>query len=288
VIQTDFKSELATAKVKLHTQLDELVQLRPLPATAMQIMKACREQKTNVHDVVQLVECDAAISTRILSVVNSSVYGYSRDVTSINQAVVVLGFNNLSQLAVTIASEQVFSEGDTAVQPRMELYEHSLGCASTARLISKHMETAVDPGSAFLAGMLHDIGKLVLFDIAPNFYSTLQSKHQPDAPLDQENVAFGLNHADIGAKFGAIWELPHEINSAIANHHNLEQKCEPLLEVTAISNELAKHWGIGQVQLETECMRTRTWIADLSEEQCEEFQVQATEQFGELKSLLMS
>jgi putative nucleotidyltransferase with HDIG domain len=286
--QISFESEIANARAKLESDLESLVQLRPLPAIAMQIMKVCDEPKTKVGELVRLIECDAAISSRILSVVNSSTYGYSREVTSINQAVVVLGFKSLSQLTVSIASEKVFSDGDTAIQPRLELYDHSLATAAVSRLLANQTDFPADPGAAFLAGILHDVGKLVLFDVAPNFYSKLQSSERPDDYIATETAAFGVDHSMIGAQFGSLWGLPCEINSAIEHHHCLDEPCSPTLKVTSLANELTKIWGVGQTQTSSACETTQAWLADLDEPTINTLQEQASTQFTELKSLLVS
>ena len=287
--QATAQSELALAREKLETGLDDLVQLRPLPAIALQIMKACREEKVKVVDLVRLVECDAAISSRILSIVNSSLYGYSRDVTSIKQAVVVLGFKSLSQLAVSIAAEKVFSEGESAAESRLQLYEHSLGCAAVARLLANGGHIDVDSGSAFLAGMLHDVGKLVFFDVAPNHYLQMQADCRHGSSLQLEQEQFGIDHLAVGAKFGDAWGLPDEITSAIGNHHDdATETCEPILRVTSLANELAKTWGVGQSQEPTQSETTLKWLTEIGPDAAEQLQAQACEQFGELKSLLIS
>ena len=287
--QATAQSELAFAREKLETELDDLVQLRPLPAIALQIMKACREEKVKVVDLVQLVECDAAISARILSIVNSSLYGYSRDVTSIKQAVVVLGFKSLSQLAVSIAAEKVFSEGESAAESRLQIYEHSLGCAAVARLLANEGYIDVDSGSAFLAGMLHDVGKLVFLDVAPNQCLHMQADCHHGDSLQLEQELFGIDHLAVGAKFGDAWGLPDEITSAIGNHHDdVTETCEPILRVTSLANELAKIWGVGQSQEPTQSETTLKWLAEIGPDAVKQLQAQACEQFVELKSLLSS
>ena len=287
--QAILQSELADARKALETGLDDLLHLRPLPAIALQIMKSCREQKVKVTDLVQLVECDAAISSRILSIVNSSLYGYSRDVTSINQAVVLLGFKSLSELSVSIASEKVFSQGESAAESRSQLYEHSLGCAAVARLLANSSQTTVDAGAAFLAGMLHDVGKLVFFDLAPNQYSQLQAEHDPRCCIKREQELFGIDHSAVGARFGEIWELPIEIQSAIGGHHqDITQTCDPLLHITRLANELSKIWGIGQASDPIQSETSETWLAETDPVVIEELRGQADEQFRDLKTLLSS
>lgn len=279
-------AELDLAKQKLATQLEDLIQLRPLPATAMQIMKACRNQELDVHELIQLVECDAVISARVLSMVNSSMYGYSREIASIDQAVVVLGFKSLSQLAVSIASQQVFSDGELAHDARIQLYNHSLGCAAVARILANLFGRQSDSGAAFLAGMLHDVGKLVFFDVAPIGYLEIYNRSDV-CRVELEQNAFGMDHTSVGERFGELWELPSQINQAIAEHHcPVDETTQPLSRITSLANELAKNWGIGQQECLTECETTLNWISEQSPEELEAVQIEASQNFSELQSLL--
>jgi putative nucleotidyltransferase with HDIG domain len=289
VPQLELSPELEIAREKLSTQLDELFQLRPLPAVAMKIMKACRAKNVKVRELVQMIECDTTISARILSVVNSSVYGYSREVVSMNQAVVVMGFKNLSELAVSIASAKVFSEGEVARQPRQALYHHSLGCAATCRLLASRAEFQADAGSAFLAGMLHDVGKLVLFDVAPDGYAEMHGQDVEKTLIQREQDAFEIDHTQLGAKFGDTWGLPPTIVTAISNHHSdLDASADSLCRVTQLANELARYWGLGQERCQTRCADTQLWIDRCGNQELEQLEAQASEQFAELKALMTS
>jgi putative nucleotidyltransferase with HDIG domain len=283
------KSEIAEARNRLDTQLDDLVNLRPLPEIASRIMTACRQEGTDVRALVQLVECDPVISSRVLSVVNSSLFGYSREVSSINQAVVVLGLNKLSQLAVSVASESVFNSGDAAGEGRRKLYEHSLGCAAVSRLLASISGCEAEAGEAFLAGMLHDVGKLVLFDVAPHGYSELQANESEMSSVELERQTFGIDHSELGAKIAENWGLPFQINGAIANHHcEIESSTDSLSQLTSLSNDLARTWGIGQEQRSCRSHKMPQWLVECDPAAMEELRAQALDQFKVLKALLTS
>ena len=278
-------------KNKWVSQLDGLVQLKPMPAVAMQIMKACRDEQFNVRELVSLVECDPAIAARVLSVVNSSAFGLSREVSTINQAVVVLGFKSLSQLAISAATAKVFSDGKSSEEDRMRLFDHSLGCAAVARVIVGGGQTSADAGEAFLAGMLHDIGKLVFFDLAPEEYRSLEQNRGTDSLLDLERDAFGLDHTAVGMKFGEFWGLPGGIKQAIANHHLEQHDSEQQLgtsvtTVTNIANDLAKIWGVGR-EIDTPLSPlAEDWLSSHDLDSTEEIRARAISHFDELKSLM--
>ena len=281
------KSEIADARHRLETQLDELVNLRPLPAIASRIMTACRQEGTDVRELVQLVECDPVISSRVLSVVNSSLFGYSREVSSINQAVVVLGLNKLSQLAVSVASESVFNSGEGTNDARQKLYEHSLGCAAVSRLLASISGCEAESGEAFLAGMLHDVGKLVLFDVAPHGYAQLQENDSELSSVELERQTFGIDHPTLGAKIAETWGLPYQISNAIADHHcEINESTDSLSQLTSLSNELARTWGVGQETCSCRSSKMPKWLAECDPSALEEIQAQALDQFQVLKALL--
>jgi HD-like signal output (HDOD) protein len=191
-------------------------------------------------------------------------------------------------LAVSIASEKVFSEGELAVDARTRLYDHSIGCAAVARVLANHCGMQSESGTAFLAGMLHDVGKLVFFDIAPFYYAAVYD--QPDICLiEQEQTTFGIDHTLIGERFGEHWGLPTQINQDIAQHHTpIDETTDPILRITALANELAKTWGIGQKACPTECETTLDWIDQQTPDALEEYHVEAARNFSELKSLMSS
>lgn len=287
VVNDSLQAELENAKQRLESQLGELIQLRPLPATAVQIMKACRNEELNVQELIQLVECDPIIASRVLSMVNSSMYGYSREIASIDQAVVVLGFKSLSQLTVSIAAEKVFSDGEIAMKARNKLFDHSLGCASVARVLANHCELPTESGAAFLAGMLHDVGKLVFLDVAPNAYVELQNTKETELfQLEQE--VFGIDHRAIGERFGELWGLPATIVQAIGQHHDsLNDTSSPISWMTALANALTKIWGIGQPSPSSSRNEDAiAWLEEQSTETVNAYAAEANQVFSDMKSLL--
>ena len=250
-------------------------------------MTACHQEGTDVRALVQLVECDPVISSRVLSVVNSSLFGYSREVSSINQAVVVLGLNKLSQLAVSVAAESVFNDGEGANEARKKLYEHSLGCAAVSRLLASICGCEAESGEAFLAGMLHDVGKLVLFDVAPHGYTELQKNESDLSSVELERQTFGIDHSTLGSKIAESWGLPFQINTAIADHHcEIDEATNSLAQLTALSNDLARTWGVGQETCSSRTSRMPKWLVECDDAALEELREQALDQFRVLKALL--
>lgn len=287
--QPEHETELAEARERLADDVQSLVELRPLPAIAARVNEACGEQDFNTKALAELVECDPAFAAKILSAVNSSMFGYSREVSSIRQALVVLGRKTISQLAICIAAQKVFSSGKVSQGSRIQLYEHSLACASVSRTLATLInDDEVDPSAAFLAGMLHDVGKLIFLDVAPNSYSKiLKSQSLEISSVDMEEGYYGTNHTALGVMFCDSWNLSASIRDAIAHHHE-EQGTSPLTQIVRFSNQLSKIWGIGQKTASQDCETTMDWLAGTISVASDEIKAQAVQQFDELTQLLSS
>jgi putative nucleotidyltransferase with HDIG domain len=283
-------NELANAQARLKADPRGLVDLRPLPSVTMQISNECRRAEVDTRALARLVEGDPAFAIKVLSVVNSSLYGFTREITTIDQALVVLGRTAIAQLALSIAAQQVYNSGDpVAAEARMQLFRHSLGVAAVASSLIQHESLELDTGTAFLTGILHDIGKLVLLDVAPQTYLTLLENPEPEfESVELERQLFRTDHSELGAMFGDAWGLTHSISHAIAHHHSLEQDSLPLLTKTiGLADQLARHWGIGQPSVAATREPALTWL-DENEELATEVVQSATEQYYETKALLLS
>lgn len=281
----------STAQVTF--DLEALVELRPLPAIASQVLAICSNGDGDVMKLTKLIECDGALSTRLLSMVNSSSFGYSREVNSIKQAVVILGARQLSQLAVTIATQTVFSQGGEGSADRLRLYEHSLATATLSRILAQRasefqLPTEVESSDAFLAGVLHDVGKLIICDVEPAFFSNMVATGSEANTLQVEREKFGIDHAQIGTEFGSYWMLPTSVGDAISNHH---QPPDPhpsaLIQILKLSNQLVRVWGIGQPIEDLKCGFTSDWLNEVAPESISDLEQDATEQYRELKSVIL-
>jgi putative nucleotidyltransferase with HDIG domain len=289
------EGELALARQRLAGDLTDVLNLRPMPALALRITEACQDQQANLRSIIELIQCEPNISAKILSVVNSPIYGYSREINSLDQAVVVLGFKKLSELAVSIASKQVFEQETSADQPgpdtqaaRMELYEHCLAAATLSRVLAQQPACSVDAGAAFLACMLHDVGKLFFFDLAPKTYSQIYPPGEETSSVEQELEVFGKTHAKLGMHFAIVSGLPSGIHDAIEHHHdNDSQQRSELAAMTDLANSLSKAWGIGVANSRAPNDVAQQWLTSVEEETVDSIRETANEQFQVLHSLFM-
>ena len=226
------------------SQLDK--EIRPFPATAAQVVSMCSNSESKLSEITQLVECEPAIAIKILSVANSPLYAATRQITSINHAMVVLGYRTVTQLALSVASGPLFTAGDPKLMKhRAQLFNESLGVATVSRIFAETFEL-VDPSEAFLGGMMLDVGKLYFFDVSPTTYLEILQQGNHQRVVELENEVLGVTHPLVGAQCGRQWGLPAPINCAIKDHHLKLCEVDDQLTKTVLAGDYyARKWEVG-------------------------------------------
>ena len=220
--------------------------LPPFPGIAMQIMTECEKPDSSAKHVIPLIECDPAIGIKVLELANSPLYGSSRPITTIAHSVVLLGFQAVSNLAISVAVSGAFEEGDSKHSNlRNDIFRQSIACATTSRVIAKTLNTS-GCDEAFFSGIVHDIGKLVLLKTVPDLYLEVLANIPFGNSTFLEDEFIGITHTQLGETCGKKWRLPATINFAIANHHNpLDDSQNELVNTLILANYMIGKWGIG-------------------------------------------
>ncbi|GIX49667.1 MAG: signal transduction protein [Candidatus Tectimicrobiota bacterium] len=212
--------------------------LPSLPTLYTEVIAAIQAPDSSLEEVGQIIEQDMAMSAKILQLVNSAFFGLRRHVASPTQAVCLLGLNTVQALVLSV---QIFAHFDQAVLRRLALdtlWQHSLATSVCAKQIAADLasdRTTVD--HAFMAGLLHDVGQLLLAANVPEAYGrALALAHEASLPLwEAEQAVFGATHAEVGAYLLGLWGLPDAIVEAVAYHHRpaacLHQAFSPLAAV---------------------------------------------------------
>ena len=220
--------------------LDEVRILPSLPALLMEIIESMNNDQIKVSEFGSKISQDQALVARVMRVANSPFFGFSSRIRSIEQAITILGFNTLRGLVIAAgvikAFEMIPEQFDQA-----GFWRHSISTGVWARLLAKH--AGLNEGIAFIAGLLHDIGTLVLVINFPDGFSRVQQLVMEGMGLlAAEAQIFGLDHPMIGAKLVSHWNFPLEISQAISHHHDpVKSGLETILQDVIYSANLLSH-----------------------------------------------
>ena len=205
---------------KLLAQMDRLPSL---PAIYLEMIEALQDANTTIEDATKIIARDIGMTAKILKLVNSAFFGLGREISSAEDAVAYLGLDTVRSLVLSI---NIFSQFDESVKIEGfsldALMGHSLQTADAAKMVARKEDAdqkVMD--EAFLAGMLHDTGKLVLAANSPDQFSDAMheaaQKHMP--VTEAEEQIFGANHADVGGYLFSLWGLPAPVVEAVTLHH---------------------------------------------------------------------
>jgi len=214
----------------------------------MQILEVTGNPRSEAADLLRAVECDPAIAARILRIVNSSFYPLRKPVGDLKTAITLLGFNEIRNLALTACVSSLFRSGGSYKDYSREgLWNHSTGVGATARAIAKNFGR-VSPGEAYLAGLLHDLG-LILIDqhIHGPFCEVLENLLPETSTCAVELRILGFNHTELGSHIARRWRFPDEVTAAIRYHHQPEQYDGPYRDtvyIVAMANFLCTLHGL--------------------------------------------
>jgi putative nucleotidyltransferase with HDIG domain len=203
-------------------QLEEIESLPTLPIIAQKIQQLISNDRSNMAQIASFISKDQAISSRVIRLVNSAFFGLRNRVASIQQAIVLLGLNTITNIVMGISVVKVFSENSTgSIFDREMFWFHAFGTAMGAKMIARELGRD-EPEDYFLAGLLHDIGILVLDQFFHDeFVDVLKNmiEYKIDL-LESEHKMFGTTHQETGAYLATKWKLPSILIHSIRYHHN--------------------------------------------------------------------
>ena len=215
---------------QLQSLVSSIGKLPSLPSVFAQLQRKVKESECSLADIAAIIEQDLAMSTKVLQLVNSSFFGFFKNIDSPAMAVKLLGLDTVKALVLSVG---VFSELKPVAAryfSAQQLWEHSMAVAAFAKKITE-AETEVKEkiDDAFLAGLLHDIGKLVLYSSLPEQYIEATELAQAEGmPLCQaEMQIFNATHGDVGSYLLGLWGLPGSTVETTAFHHRLDHYPNP-------------------------------------------------------------
>ncbi len=220
--------------------VSQINQLPSLPDLYQKIREIAKSDQAGVNDAVDIIARDVAMSAKVLQLVNSSYFGIAREVSSITQAISLLGMETLKSLVLSIGIFNDHSHVSIADFSITKLMSHSVACGALARKIIIHETNNSELAEhAFTAGLLHDLGKLLLaVEIPDLFTNTIQVAQEETLSISEAELhSEGFSHADVSGYLIGIWKLPMPVVEAVTFHHSPEMlisdSFEPALAVYA-------------------------------------------------------
>jgi HD-like signal output (HDOD) protein len=232
--------------------LDTLRNIRNLPTlpdVVMEILRLCDDPNTSTRQIAQLIEKDPVLTTKVLKLVNSSYFGLSKELFSINQALVLIGYNNLKSMVMSASMLQVFNQ-DSRVGSfsRKALWKHSVGVGIGARFMARRFHIG-DPEQIFVAGLIHDVGKVIIdWYFHSQFVQIIDLVDREHCWIrEAENRVLQVTHEEIGSYLASRWNLPDMLKEGIAHHHqpSLSTEHAATAALIQLSDALIRELDVG-------------------------------------------
>jgi putative nucleotidyltransferase with HDIG domain len=233
----------------------DVASLVSLPEVVTRINELVDDPRSSADDIGHAVAQDAALTARLLTLANSAMFGVSRKVDTVGRAIAVLGTRQVRDLTLGLSATRAFAGIPNDLVSMSSFWHHSVLCAVAARQLATLCARG-RPDSSFVAGLLHDIGQLVLFNKLPReshraLLMTIDEPNEPDLYLC-ERAVFGFDHATVGAALGRQWRLPPNLIECIEFHHApAEARSAPLdVALVHMANSVAALAEIGSDEFE--------------------------------------
>ncbi|MDX2474220.1 MAG: HDOD domain-containing protein [Candidatus Krumholzibacteria bacterium] len=230
------------------TMIAAVNELPPMPQVVTQVMDLLSDPDSQTSELIKILSLDPALVARLIRVSNSALYGRGEETTSLSQAVVRLGANTVRSLVMAASMKSLFplTKANVGVWGQA-LWQHSIECGLAARRVAQIADYP-DPEEAFVAGILHDVGKVVILLHKPDDYRAIL-KEQATAPggsLGAERANLGFDHLEVGKLLVEKWQMPGNLQACVAHHHEPENagENERLARIVALANHLSHAYGL--------------------------------------------
>jgi putative nucleotidyltransferase with HDIG domain len=223
--------------------------LPPLPQVAAQVLRIVGDPDSSTDELQRVVSTDQALTAQILKIANSAMFGMMREVKTLTQAIMTLGYSTIKSVVIASSAKNLYNRGSSGLQERL-MWEHALVTALAGRAYSRQLRFARSE-EVFLAGLMHDIGKSVMGIKFPDRYGamirTVYNNEQLDT-LELELETFGFDHTMVGEALMKSWNLAQSIEQTVRWHHepmDTPPENRSITAMVALGNQLALELNIG-------------------------------------------
>jgi putative nucleotidyltransferase with HDIG domain len=235
--------------LELERKLTTAVERMPaFPKSVQTILELTRNINCLPKDLVSVVEKDPVMTMKILRVINSAYYGLPNKITSVGQSVVYLGINTIKNLALSFAAVGILPRFNTTSFDIQRYLLHSLTVAAVARILcEKHARAEVDPTDCYIAGLLHDFGKVVFAQfMSGDFLNALAIAADDGKPLYvAEQEVIGADHAFVGALLAKKWQFAEVLVDCIRDHHHEDAEPSAMLDCLRMADMICRKLAFG-------------------------------------------
>jgi putative nucleotidyltransferase with HDIG domain len=235
------------ARNRLRSIVNRTTELTPLKAVATKAIQMAGDERTATMDLATVLSSDQALTSKLLRLSNSAYYGYSRRISNVREAVVLLGMRTVRSVAITSGIIDAFSVQALGEFDQDLFWAHSVSVGLVAEAIARETKVA-RPEDAFTAGVIHDVGKLAMILAEPKLFTevidlvTAEKMRYRDA----EHAVFRVGHQHIGGRLAERWKFPETLVEAIREHHpeRMSRTIETLTDVVASANLACNREGL--------------------------------------------
>lgn len=277
-------------KISLEQIVEKVDDIPGFSDVILRVMKLTEDPDSTAEDIQNVLTEDQGLTVKVLRLANSAHYGFARRIDTISQATVLLGFQAIRSIVLAAScSPMLKPEMEGYGLAPGELWQHSQAVAITAKEVARvarrgHLE------QAYTAGLLHDIGKIILNHYMKNTYKFVLLKMEQDqiSFLEAEEAVLGFNHGQVGQRIGDKWNLPQDLVEAIAYHHRPEEKDSDLTAIIHVADAMVMMMGIGLGVdgLAYELSSTALERLKLTERQLEQIMAKVGDLFSDKDSFL--
>lgn len=215
--------------------IEDVAALVSPPEVWVRLNEVVNDPRSSASDVAEITARDTALAARILKIVNSPYYNFPSRVDTISRAVTILGTNDLFALATAVSAAKVFANIPSALVKPENFWRHSICAGLTARKLAKRCGV-LRTERLYVAGLLHDVGSLILYHKFPNKVTAvlLASAGDEEVLARVEMDMFGFDHAEVGGALLELWNLPPSLLAAVRYHHDPENAMDSQLEAALV------------------------------------------------------
>lgn len=233
--------------------LDKLNDIPTLPIVATKVTELINNPNSSSAEIADVLKKDQVLTAKVLKLINSPYYGIPGEVTDVKRALAYLGFNTLAQLVLSVSVISLFSEKKNNRFSLQDFWKHALGTAVASEVIAKKINYP-KPEECFTCGLLHDVGKIVLLQIAPEeFLKVIElSEKEKISFVEAERRLEVPSHGYLGEYIADKWRLPMVIRMSIRYHHvdvsemeTMLSSIKPAVQIVALANQLMVKENIG-------------------------------------------